>query len=94
MPPKCAKLIEHFKVEQSCLAGQPAPQHRQAMGQGMADRAAKKPLLAALLGTEIFNHDAVLGGPVHSAGIVQRMQHAKGHLAAQYRYPHRAQPLA
>ena len=39
------KFLQHLEIEKRRLAGQPAPQHRQPMGQGVANGTAQKPIL-------------------------------------------------
>ncbi len=91
---KGAKLLEQLEINERRLAGEPSPQHRQAMGQGVADGAALKLFTRALVGTEQIDLDALLGAPTHGADIIKRVQHAIADPSTQDRHTDAAQALA
>src|SRR5262249_61207222 len=64
------------------------------MGQGVADRAAQKLLLPALLGAEEIDHDTPLSVPVQDTRIVERMEHPESYVPPQNRHSYAAEALA
>src|SRR6516165_9840480 len=63
------------------------------MGQGVADRAAKKLLLPALLGAEEVDHYTPLSVPVKDTRIVERMEHPESYVPPQNRHSYAPQAL-
>ena len=88
------KFLQYLEIEKRCIAGQPAAQHGEPMGQGVANGTKQKPILRAILRTEVLDNDSLLGGPVHRAGCIERMQDPERHLGPQQRNSDRAQPPA
>lgn len=89
-----AKLLQDIKIQQRGIAGQPASQDRQPVGQGVAHGASQELVPATLLGTIEFDDDALLCGPIERARIIKRVEDAESHPAVKDGDADAAQPLA
>ena len=88
------KFLQHFEIEKRGVAGQPAAQHRQPMGQGVANGTKQKPILRTILSAEVIDNNPCRRGPVHRGGSIEGVEDPERHLAAQHRQSDSAQPPA